>query len=121
MEGVLLSWVEHAARIEAEQQRPPPLQTIVVPPSLQPAPAHEGVACVYVVRWEDGYWYAGQTMHIHQRQQQHCERRGSKEVEMVYACVRDPAVARRLEGMVIRALEEAGMPMWSTHDASLSA
>lgn len=98
---------------------------IYVPTHMQPSPAHETLPCVYVVRWEDGWFYVGQTMRIHERMQEHRRRRGMQNMEMVYVALRQgdavsrENAARHLEALVIRRMGDQRLPLWSTHDAAM--
>lgn len=107
--------------------------TWVVSSTQQPAPLHDSshVHCVYVVRWEDGWFYCGETTQMSVRLEQHRMRtRGVLDCEAAYValsalpgarhCVPLPPgqTARQLEGQVIRRLRDSGVSLWSDHDAA---
>lgn len=105
---------------------------------FQPQAAHAGRICVYVLRiCSSRYFYGGKTDNIRARHQQHRKKHG--DIEMIYVPLDSRAGPTRggvggsggatgrwealdgaqtaAEGELIRRLNGAGLPMWSTRDA----
>jgi hypothetical protein len=112
---------------------PSPLSVVVVRRGMSPPPAHAGACpCVYVVRWQDGWFYAGETERLATRLREHRARRGGAALEAAYVPVGawsadgggegrgrgggGKAAARALEALAIRRMAEEGLPLWSDRD-----
>ena len=85
-----------------------------------PPVSHHRRPCFYMVQWgKDGLMYGGSTRGLKRRIAAHMKVTRGKEykaLKMAYAVVPDMSEAAQLEKQLVRRLEEAGVPMWSTHD-----
>lgn len=92
----------------------------VVEQGHQPIPRHDRQQCVYVIRWEDGWFYAGQSKGMKSRIKQHESRRKAK-VQCAYACIGNQLQFknREAEAELIRSMNGSGFPMVSTKDGTI--
>jgi predicted GIY-YIG superfamily endonuclease len=74
-----------------------------------------------MVMWDkDGLMYGGSTAGLKTRLGEHMkDTRGAefKALRMLYAVLPSLGEAKQLEQQLVRRMEDAGLPMWSTFDA----